>query len=120
MITFEEALNKILASIQPMPVTRVALRKLQGHVLAQPVVARLDLPPFDNSAVDGFGVRVADVESACESYCCKLKLVGTIRAGDPPVNRLASGTAMKILTGACVPSVVEAVVMREYCVEEDG
>lgn len=120
MITFEEALDKILDSIQPMPVTKVALRKLPGHVLAEPVVARLDLPPFDNSAVDGFGVRLSDIESASESHGCKLKLAGTIRAGDPPINQLASGTAMKILTGACVPSAVEAVVMREYCVEEDG
>jgi molybdopterin molybdotransferase len=104
-----------------MPATQIALPRLLGYVTAASVVARLDSPPFDNSAVDGYGVRVQDVAGATEGKPVRLALKATVRAGDPPPSgRLAAGAAMKILTGACVPQSVEAVVMREYCREEKG
>jgi molybdopterin molybdotransferase len=121
MITYEEARKRILDRIGVMPATQIALPRLLGYVTAAPVVARLDSPPFDNSAVDGYGVRVQDVANATEAKPVRLSLKATVRAGDPPPSgRLAAGSAMKILTGACVAQSVEAVVMREYCREEGG
>jgi molybdopterin molybdotransferase len=121
MISYEEARAQILERIGVMPATSVALPRLMGHVTAAPVIARLDSPPFDNSAVDGYGVRVQDVAAANEEKPAKLTLKGTIRAGDtPPTGRLGANAAYKILTGACVPQAVEAVVMREYTREEGG
>lgn len=121
MTSYEDARGQILARIGVMPTTTVALPRLLGHVTAMPVVARLDSPPFDNSAVDGYGVRVQDLANASEEQPVKLALKGTIRAGDaPPSTRLSTNTAFKILTGACVPQNVEAMVMREYCREESG
>jgi molybdopterin molybdotransferase len=78
------------------------------------------MPGFDNSAVDGFGIRLADVERASEDSPARLELSGTIQAGDRGAVSLAPGSALKILTGAVVPPEVEAVVMREFCEEQDG
>lgn len=121
MITYEEARERILERISPMPKTSVSTSKLLGYVTAEPLLAKLDSPPFDNSAVDGYGVRVQDIAGASEDKPIKLALKATLRAGDaPPSGRLAAGSAMKILTGACVPASVEAVVMREFTHEENG
>jgi molybdopterin molybdotransferase len=121
IITYEEARSKILDKIGIMPKTNVPLNRLLGFVTGAPVIAKLDSPPFDNSAVDGYGVRVQDLEKATEGKPIRLALKGTVRAGDkPPAGRLAANSALKILTGACVPQSVEAVVMREFCREEGG
>jgi molybdopterin molybdotransferase len=120
MITYDDALGKILERISPMPTTEVSLQQLLGRVTAEPVIAKIDSPPFDNSAVDGFGVRLADVAAASESSPVKLKLRGAIRAGETFSDALPSGSAIKILTGAYVPPAVEAVVMREVCTENHG
>lgn len=118
MILFEEALSRMLASIERMPQTELPLSKLLGHVTARPIIAKLDSPPFDNSAVDGYGVRLQDVVNATEGKPVKLALKGTIRAGDPGSIKLPAKSALQILTGACVPSTVEAVVMQEYCTRQ--
>jgi molybdopterin molybdotransferase len=121
MIRYEEARTQILDQVERMPKTTVSLDRLLGYVTAAPIIARLDSPPFDNSAVDGYGVRVQDIAEASQEKPVRLSIKHTVRAGDPPpTGRMSSGTAMKILTGACVPNTVEAVVMREYCREENG
>jgi molybdopterin molybdotransferase len=120
VITFDKALAEILDRIQPMPTDSKELPQLAGHVTAQPVVARIDSPPFDNSAVDGFGVRLADVARASDDAPVRLDLKGVIRAGDAADLKLAAGSVLKILTGAAVPNSVDAVVMKEYCREENG
>ncbi len=120
MISYEEALTIIFANTEALPKTRQRLEKLLDSVLAEPVVAAMDLPSFDNSAVDGFGVRVADVEKAASGSPVKLSVKGVIRAGDEGQLRVREGTACKILTGAPVPPGVEAVVMKEFCQELNG
>jgi molybdopterin molybdotransferase len=120
MITFEEALTKILERVEPTRTTTVTIRELAGHVIADNVIARIDSPPFDNSAVDGFGVKLSDVANAGKSSPVKLSLKGVIRAGDRGDVKLQPGSAIKILTGATVPPTVDAVVMREFCNEHNG
>ncbi|HEY9868378.1 MAG TPA: hypothetical protein V6D08_04380, partial [Candidatus Obscuribacterales bacterium] len=120
MISYEEALSLILSNAQPLGVEEVPLSALLGRALARPLAAAADMPAFDNSAVDGFGVKLADVERASESSPARLELSGTIQAGDRGALSIAPGNTLKILTGAVVPADVEAVVMREFCQEQDG
>src|SRR5271170_5073531 len=98
MISFEDALSKVLANAAALGTTTAALEDLLGHFLAEPVVAPADLPLFDNSAVDGFGVLAADIRDANESSPIRLELVGTIQAGDPGSLTVAAGKTIKILT----------------------
>jgi molybdopterin molybdotransferase len=117
MITYEEALSVVLENTPLLKVESVALDELSGRVLAEDIKAPFDLPLFDNSAVDGYGVAVADVLDASDERPVKLPLTGVLRAGDAGQLNLAPANSMKILTGAVVPPGVEAVVMREYCQE---
>lgn len=120
MISFEEALEKILASAAPLNVVSRKLEDLQGYVTAEPLVALADMPGFDNSAVDGYGVKIADIAGASDAAAVKLALQQTLRAGAAGAQTLEAGKTIKILTGALVPDSVEAVVMREYTRENSG
>lgn len=120
MISFEEARSLILSTVQELPKTRVRLEKTLGSVLGEPVTATHDLPLFDNSAVDGYGVSLADVRGTHESAPITVRVAAEIRAGDDATESLPSGSAFKIMTGGVVPVGVDAVVMRENCIEEDG
>lgn len=120
MITYDEALEKILAHVPLMPAKRLTLDTLSGFVIAEPVIANFDMPLFDNSAVDGFGVISSDTESATEESPCSLSLQATIQAGDQVSHSLAPKSTLKILTGAPVPSSVDAVIMKEFTQESNG
>ena len=120
MLSYQEALDKILEQATALPVTRLKLARLPGHVLAEAVVAKFALPRFDNSAVDGYGVLTGDVSSAGELAPARLRMLGEISAGSDLMFRLEAGTCVRLLTGAPVPASVEAVVMREYCQQEEG
>lgn len=121
MISYEEACSIILDQVQPLAKVRVKLEKLLGAVLGEPVLASHDLPLFDNSAVDGYGVYLSDVREASETNPVTLKLRGEIRAGDAAAgDTLPAASACKVYTGAVVPLGVDAVVMREHCEEADG
>lgn len=120
MITFQEALAKVMAEARTLGSETVALPHLLNRVLCEPLSARHEQPAFDSSAVDGFGVSVADVAGASAGAPRRLNLIATVRAGDEPKVALRAGCAIKILTGAPVPPGVEAVVMREYCREAPG
>ncbi len=121
MIDLDDARSAVLDHAEPLPTTKATLESALGCVLGLPVCTTLDLPSFDNSAVDGFGVHVDDVAGASERSPIRLELTGTVRAGED-VSRVAlpRGKAVKIMTGAVAPADVEAVIMREYCREEDA
>ena len=110
MIPLAEARAFVLAGCPVGRTTRVPLADALGCVTAEPVVAAEPVPPFANTAVDGYAVRVADVASAPVT----LPVVGTVRAGmsglDDPVG---PGTAVRIMTGAPVPPGADAIVMVE-------
>jgi molybdopterin molybdotransferase len=118
MLTWAEAQSIVLART-PVPARRrVRLEEAPGRHLAEPLIARNDSPPFDVSAVDGFAVHPADVAAASKGHPVHLPLSGSIHAGESATTQLQRGTAIRIMTGACVPPGVGAIVKREHCREE--
>lgn len=120
MIPFEEALRTVLDSIKLLGVEEVKLENLSGYFLAEDLIAPFPSPQFDNSAVDGYGVKVNDLQGATEVAPKSLRLVNSIAAGSDLPQQIQPGEAVKIFTGARVPSSCEAVVMREFSTESNG
>ena len=109
MLTLEEALGRVLAKVEGLPAERVPLEGAYGRVLAQSIVSPRNIPAWDNSAMDGFAVRSADLASPPTS----LTVLETIPAGVVPTKALTSGTCSRIMTGAPMPDGADAVVMIE-------
>jgi len=116
MIRVEEALAE-LAKLRPLGVERVPLSEALGRVLADPVHARSDWPPFETSAMDGYAVRAADAASAGASL---RERPGLVAAGDPPPPPIEPGEAVRVMTGAPLPGNTGAVVPVERAVREEG
>jgi molybdopterin molybdotransferase len=119
MISYQTALRCLLKHSMPLGTELVELRAAAGRFLAHAVRASIDLPRFDQSQVDGYGVRAADVRGASPRQPVRLRCAGLIRAGDWERRKLRPGDAYKILTGAPVAPGIEAIVMQEDC-EEAG
>jgi len=117
LISLEEAQAKMLAQLQPLrDRVSVPLADAAGRITALPVTSPIDVPPFDNSAMDGYAVRLADIQSDRP-----LKIAGKAFAGAPFDGDWPAGSAVRIMTGAPVPPGCEAVVMQEETREvEDG
>jgi molybdopterin molybdotransferase len=114
MLTFEQALERLLAGARTVQETEsVPLLDAGGRVLAMPLVSTIDVPPHDNSAMDGYALRCADVPAAG----VRLAVAQRIVAGSVG-QRLAPGTAARIFTGAPVPDGADAIVMQELCARE--
>jgi molybdopterin molybdotransferase len=94
----------------------VPLREAGGRVLASDVVAPVNVPPFDNSAVDGYAVRAGDLETEREM---RLKIVDRVAAGHDAAHALRTGEAIRIFTGAPMPAGADTVFMQEDCRVED-
>jgi molybdopterin molybdotransferase len=95
----------------------VTLREAAGRVLAEDLVAPVNVPPFDNSAVDGYAVRADDVNSEREM---RLTIVDRVAAGDAATHALKAGEAIRIFTGAPMPAGADTVFMQEDCRVEGG
>lgn len=113
MLSVSEALAKILGSFQPLEPEIIAFQHAVGRVLAYPVKATLDLPPFTNSSMDGYAVRAADVQTATIDSPVTLKVIADIPAGVSPLITVTPGTAARIMTGAHLPAGADAVVPVE-------
>ena len=109
MIPLHEAQETVLAGCTPLIPVQVAYTEMTGRVLDQDVVAAEDVPPFRNTAVDGYAVRVADTEQVP----VELLVVDTLAAGAEPKIAVNAGEAIRIMTGAPMPSGADAVVMVE-------
>jgi molybdopterin molybdotransferase len=110
LMAVEEALARLLAAVRPLPGTEaIPLTEAAGRVLAADVVSSLDVPPHDNSAMDGYAVRVADLAAGGE---VRLAISQRIAAGSTG-ETLAAGTAARIFTGAPLPLGADAVIMQE-------
>src|ERR1051326_5383059 len=113
MRSVEEALDAILAQVRRLPEERVPLLEALGRTLAEDCQADTPLPPFDNSAVDGYAVYAADTGDAGKGKEVHLRTLADIPAGVVPQERVEPGAAARILTGAMLPPGADAIVMVE-------
>ena len=113
MIGVEAARRAILAGVVPLPVEEVPLLDGLGLVLAEAMVATADVPPFRNSAMDGYAVRAADIRTATRTAPARLRVVAEGPAGYAPRGAVTPGTAIRIMTGAPLPSGADTVVRFE-------
>lgn len=114
MITVEQYLDLVAGAIRPLSASVLTLAEAEGGVLAEDVTAAVSLPPFDNSGMDGYAVRAADVASASASAPVVLPVTAEIAAGDTGSYTLHPGTAAKIMTGARMPAGADSVVQVEW------
>ncbi|HEY8447965.1 MAG TPA: gephyrin-like molybdotransferase Glp [Thermomicrobiales bacterium] len=112
-LSVDEARERILAAIRPLPPVSIPLITALGRVLAEEIVASLPLPPFTNAAMDGFAVRVADTAGASPAAPVRLRVIGEAAAGNSSPPRVEPGTAIRIMTGAPVPEGADAIVRFE-------
>ncbi|WP_413493592.1 molybdopterin molybdotransferase MoeA [Morganella psychrotolerans] len=115
LISLQEALDKLLATPAAITGTEtVALTDAAGRITAAPVISPINVPPFDNSAMDGYGLRLADWDGKTV-----LPVAGRALAGVPFKGELPAGHCVRIMTGAPVPVGVDTVVMQEEAVVSD-
>jgi len=112
--TVEEHLDRVLATIEPLPDFQQPLMETLGLASAEDVVSPIPLPAFDNSAMDGYAVRYEDVVGATPDSPTHLPVVGEIGAGQARLLALSPGTAAKIMTGAPMPAGADSVVPYEW------
>jgi molybdopterin molybdotransferase len=115
MLNYEQALDTVLRTLIPLAAEEVALPDALGRVLAQDVAAFWDMPPADNSAMDGFALNCEDPASGTE-----LRIVGASRAGAGFNETVPQGATVKIMTGAPLPPGCNTVVPLEEVEEKDG
>jgi molybdenum cofactor synthesis domain-containing protein len=112
VLTVDEAVARILTDVPRMPAETVPLHLARGRLLAEPLRSSIDVPSFDNSAMDGYAVRAADTQGATRDAPVCLRLVGTVAAGSVGVP-IGPGEAAAVMTGAPLPPGADAVVMVE-------
>ncbi len=117
MISFERALALVLDAARPLGIETVPLLEADGRFLARPLKAKAHMPRYDQSAMDGFAVKLADVSGAGPKSPVELTLDGDLPAGSRRRPTLRSGRTIKVFTGSMLPKGTEAVVMREYARE---
>jgi len=116
LVSVEEAIKTVLECVRPLPPEKVSILEARGRVLAEDILAPRNLPPKDNSAMDGFALRAADSEAGETHF----KIIGQSRAGGAAPPALGPGEAVKIMTGACLPEGADAVVpVEEAAVDGD-
>ena len=116
----DEARALVVDRVVRLPAEPVPLDACLGRVTATGVTAGLSVPPFDNSAMDGYALRSADVAASAGRPAAPLRIVDESRAGRPATRGLGSGEAVRISTGAMLPAGADAVVPVERAVETDG
>lgn len=112
-VSVDEALAIILESVTPLDGEYVGLFESSGRVLYDDITATFDVPPFNNSAMDGYAVRFQDVSQAAKNRPIKLRVIGEIKAGDFPEKPVAPMSAFRIMTGAPIPPDCDAVIPVE-------
>jgi molybdopterin molybdotransferase len=113
MESVDAYLAEILAAIRPLAPRELSLEDADGGVLAEDITAQWPLPPFDNSAMDGYAVLAADTAAATAGAPVTLRVAGEVAAGDTREHQLAPGSCLRIMTGAPLPAGADAVVPVE-------
>ncbi|MGZ3525204.1 MAG: molybdopterin molybdotransferase MoeA [Thermodesulfobacteriota bacterium] len=120
MMTVDKALDKILSHIHPLGFEKVSLLDALGRVIGEDVYARRDIPPLDNSAMDGYALRSVDVREASPDRPLQLEVIEDLPAGYISAKKLEKGKAIRIMTGAPVPKGADTVIPVEETKKENG
>ncbi len=122
LFTFEDAKRAIEKHFKakPLGVEEVPLLEACNRVLAENIIAPLDIPPFSRSTVDGYAVKAGDTFGADENRPVKLMLCGTVNVGEMPKVKVERGTAAEIMTGAPIPEGADAVIIAEKTERKNG
>ena len=113
MISADQALQIVLENVAPLGVERIPILDALGRVLAENINSSRDIPGFDNSAMDGYAVRAADLVKASETNPVKLGVVETIGAGQMPTQSVSAGQAARTMTGAPIAAGADAIIPVE-------
>ena len=120
MLSLEEAIERSLAATPKLGGETIPLTDAEGRFAASDARAKVSLPGFDNSAMDGYAVKSCDLKSATADSPAGLMCVGVIPAGTFPADSVVSETCMKIYTGSPIPDGADAVIMQEDCRSTSG
>ena len=113
MLSVEEALDRILSFFSVLETEHTPILDAKGQVLSETVVGRFDVPPVDNSAMDGYAVKADNLVGASMKTPVMLQVIGSIAAGELPNREVNSRTAIRIMTGAAIPHGANAIVPFE-------
>ena len=113
LMSMEEALERMLSHFHTLEAEDTSIMDTLGQVLAKDLYASFDVPPMDNSAMDGYAVRVSDTKGAAANSPVNLDIIGQVAAGHLPDAEVRRGTAIRIMTGAPIPKGADAVVPFE-------
>lgn len=119
-ISFQEAYRFTLENVKPLGRELVPLTKLVGQVCAEDVYAKVDTPSAAISLKDGFAVKSKDGSDACPANPKRLRIIGSLSAGERKDIELIDGCAVKVTSGALLPKGAEAVVSIEFTAEREG
>ena len=119
MLSLEQAQEQILSQLTPLPAEVIPLAQTAGRIIRQEILSLIDLPRFDNSAMDGYAVRSADLKNGSIETPVRLLLAGKVAAGENASREVHPGECLRIFTGSPLPPGADAVVMQED-VELDG
>ena len=120
MISADQALRIVLENVAEIHPERVALTAALGRVLAEEIRSPRDIPAFDNSAMDGYAVRAADIAQASSENPVRLMVIETVGAGAMPTQRIEPGQAIRTMTGAPIAAGADAIVQVERTREAGG
>jgi putative molybdopterin biosynthesis protein len=122
LLSLDKAREVVKRSFSPKPigVEKLAISEGHGRVLAEDVVAPIDVPSFNRSTVDGYAVKAADTFGAEEDRPVEFKLCGHIAIGETPSVIVKERMTAEIVTGAPLPSGADAIVMLEYAIRENN
>jgi molybdopterin molybdotransferase len=119
MVTVDEALEKILSHIHSLGFEKVSILDALGRVNAEDIRANRNIPPLDNSAMDGYALRFEDVQNASQEYPIRLEVIEDLPAGFISKKKIERGKAIRIMTGAPVPKGADTVIPVEETKKED-
>ncbi len=113
MITVEKALQSIFLNFRPLGLEKVNILDARARVIGEDVFATRNIPPADNSAMDGYAVRHVDTKGATRVNPLRLQIIEEIPAGKVPQKKMKKGEASRIMTGAIIPDAADAIVRQE-------
>ena len=120
MVTVDEALNKILSTVYPLGSEKVSILDTLGRVISEDIQANRNIPPLDNSAMDGYALKYEDVQKASSNDPVRLEVIEDLPAGFISKKKLERGKAIRIMTGAPIPKGADTVIPVEETKKEDG